>query len=168
MSYWLVPLLQEKMSSLTRHTSPEDIIDWAQVRETCEKEEYRWTPSMSHSSLANKFIVDPNDGGRRFYSVKVAPQFKPTDPVPDLAPKYKYMRDILDYSISLWAKSRAKWEDSWDRSQPVIEVEKIPFRRNLLASIENDEAEAKFNKTAFVCPQPLKISAVSIFSTFKL
>jgi endoribonuclease Dicer len=161
MSYWLVPLIAEKIKSLTPFEHPDSLIDWEQVNEVCEKKEYRWTPEMSNDFLADKYIVDPNDGGRRFYSKGVVSHLKPTDPVPDAAPRYKYMTDILDYSISLWAKSRAKWADVWDRSQPVMEVEKIPFRRNFLAHVEKDEEEVKWNPTAYVCPQPLRIAALS-------
>lgn len=160
MGYWLVPLRSDRTNSFVPTSNPKDLIDWEQIHEICEKDEYRWTSIMSNDFLANKYIVDPNDGGRRFYSVGVVSHLKAEDPVPDLAPKYKYMKNILDYSVSLWAKSRAKFEDKWDRSQPVVEVEKIPFRRNLLAVVEQDEDEVKWNPKAFICPQPLKISAV--------
>lgn len=162
MSYWLVPLKSKTMTSITTFEDPEGLIDWVQIHKVCEKEEYKWSQNMSHEALADKYIVDPNDGGRRFYSIAVAPHLKPVDPVPNLAPKYKYMANILDYSISLWTKSRAKLENTWDRDQPVLEVDKIPFRRNFLAHVEKDEDQVKWNPKAFVCPQPLKISTVSM------
>jgi endoribonuclease Dicer len=162
MSYWLVPIQSDKTSSIGPHTDPESIIDWDQVNEACRSPEYRWTSAMSNDFLKDKYIVDPNDGGRRFYSICVAPNLKADDPVPNTAPRYKYMDSILEYSISLWAKSRVKWKDVWDHSQPVLEVEKIPFRRNHLARVEQDEDEVKTNMMTFVCPQPMRISTVSV------
>lgn len=163
MTYWLVPLRAELKTPVAPAESPEHLIDWEQVREIAAKNEYRWSPAMSNDFLANKYIVDLNDGGRRFYSKAVAPQYKATDPVPRSAPTYKYMDSILEYSVSLWAKSRVKWKDVWNQDQPVVEVEKIPFRRNFLAHVEKDEeAEARWNPIAYVCPQPLKISALTI------
>lgn len=164
MSYWLVPLRTDRTASVTPFDNPEYLIDWDQVNEVCEKKEYRWSDKMSHDLLADKYFVDTHDGGRRFYSLHVAPHLKATDPVPDTAPKYRYMENILDYSISLFKNSRAKWAHAWDREQPVVEVEKIPFRRNLLARVETDEHEVKFKPKAYVCPQPFKISAVSLQS----
>lgn len=161
MSYWLVPLRTDRVVLASDSANPEDFIDWEQVYEICVKQEYRWNREMPNEFLADKYIVDPNDGGRRFYSVGVVPDLKPQSPVPGGAPKYRHMASILDYSVSLWQKSRVKWEHAWDESQPVVEVTKIPFRRNLLAHVERDEEEVKFNPRAFVCPQPLRISAVS-------
>ncbi|KAF2188185.1 hypothetical protein K469DRAFT_660734 [Zopfia rhizophila CBS 207.26] len=160
MSYWLVPVRANKTASISPALkNPSDLIDWEQVHEICEKEEYRWNREMPNEFLANKYIVDNWDGGRRFYSVGVNPNLKPQDPVPDFAPRHKYMADILNYSVSLWTKSRER--KVWDQSQPVIEVEKIPFRRNLLASVEQDEDTVQMNPKTYVCPEPLRISALT-------
>ncbi|KAF2796271.1 hypothetical protein K505DRAFT_415880 [Melanomma pulvis-pyrius CBS 109.77] len=159
MTYWLVPIKPEKSASISSLDNPEDVMDWAQIREVCEKDEYRWNPEMPPEFLADKYIVDNWDGGRRFYSIGVAPQFKAQDPVPSDAPKHKFMADILDYSVSLWSKSRSKCV--WNPSQPVMEVEKIPFRRNFLAAVEKDEDEVIATPRTFVCPEPLRISALT-------
>jgi endoribonuclease Dicer len=160
MSYWMVPLKSVHFGSITPQSVPESLIDWEQVNEICERGEYRWTPEMSNDFLADRYIVDPHDGGRRFFSIGVVPHLKPDSPVPVEAPKNKYMNNILDYSISLWTKSRARAESIWNLYQPVIEVEKIPFRRNFLAQVETDEKECVMQLKAYVCPEPLRISAV--------
>ena len=69
------------------------------------------------------------------------------------------MNSILDYTDSKWAKSRDLAR--WDQSQPVLEVEKIPFRRNHLARVEDKEQKEFADLKTYVCPQPLRISNVS-------
>ncbi|KAF2703350.1 dicer-like protein 1 [Pleomassaria siparia CBS 279.74] len=159
MTYWLIPIKSGISAPVTTSDNPNDLMDWAQIHEVCEKDEYIWNREMTADFLADKYIVDKWDGGRRFYSIGVAPQYKPHDPVPKSVPKHKYMADILDYSVSLWSKQRAT--RVWDPSQPVMEVEKIPFRRNLLATVEKDETEVITVPRAFVCPEPLRISALT-------
>jgi endoribonuclease Dicer len=165
MTYWLVPIRPEKSTTLTALDNPDDVMDWAQIREVCEIDEYQWQPDMAAEFLTDKYIVDNWDGGRRFYSIGVAPQYKAQSPVPRDVPKHKYMADILDYSVSLWSKSRGKCV--WNLFQPVIEVEKIPFRRNFLAAVEKDEDEVIAMHRTFVCPEPLRISAVSSLNPFE-
>ncbi|KAF2873406.1 dicer-like protein-like protein 1 [Massariosphaeria phaeospora] len=160
MWFWLVPIRTDSIMSPS--TNPEHLIDMEQVKYVCENGEYRWTRETSHDALADRYIVDRGDGGRRFYSVKVVPDLKVDDPIPGFAPKYKSYNDsILDYSCSLWKSARTHRMPMYDRSQPVFEAEKIPFRRNLLAAVENDEDEAKVNWKAYLCPEPFKISALS-------
>ncbi|ORY16739.1 hypothetical protein BCR34DRAFT_531207 [Clohesyomyces aquaticus] len=160
MTYWLVPILSEKVTSLTpEFGNPEVLIDWVQVDKVVNKQEYIWTPDMPNEFLADKYLVDRGDGGRRFWTVGVAPHLKPRDQVPGFAPRYKHMSSILEYSNSCYGKNR--YRKTWDESQPVVEVEKIPFRRNLLGHVEKDEDEVKMNMKAYVCPQLLKISALT-------
>ncbi|KAF2019946.1 endoribonuclease dcr-1 [Aaosphaeria arxii CBS 175.79] len=160
MSYWLVPL-HTNASASASSSNPRDLIDWEQITEINQNERYLWTSDMAHDFLKDRYFVDPHDGGRRFYSVAVRPGAKALDPVPDFAPSHKWTDSILDYSVSLWRKNRAAHMSQMDLSQPVVEVEKIPFRRNLLATVEDDEADVKTKATAYVCPQPMLISTLS-------
>ncbi|KAJ4296913.1 Dicer-like protein 1 [Kalmusia sp. IMI 367209] len=138
MYYWQVPIrrLEQQVAS---SADPADLIDMEQVRCVCIKPEHRWTPTMHVTELANKYIVDRGSGGRRFYSIGVMPDMKPLDPVPDNVPSFRYSKNILDYSVSLWKNSREK--AVWDLSQPVVQVEKIPHRRNQLAVVDNKDEE---------------------------
>jgi endoribonuclease Dicer len=70
------------------------------------------------------------------------------------------MDSILDYSDSKWAKSRDI--SRWNQSQPVLEVEKIPFRRNHLARVEEKEKGELDDLKTYICPEPLHVSNVSI------
>lgn len=69
------------------------------------------------------------------------------------------MNSIMDYSDSTWSRSRNL--SKWNPIQPVLEVEKIPFRRNHLACVEDKEKGELDNLKAYICPEPFQISNVS-------
>ncbi|KAF2645254.1 hypothetical protein P280DRAFT_389329 [Massarina eburnea CBS 473.64] len=161
MPYWQVPIRLDRVNSLTTSSKPEDVIDMDQVRKVCNQREHRWTHDSTAEDLADMYFVDRGNGGRRFYSIGMAPGLKALDPVPSTAPAYRYCKNILDYSVSLWKTARER--AVWDETQPVVEVEKIPFRRNFLAAVESkEESEIRGNNIAYVCPEPFRISTVSI------
>jgi endoribonuclease Dicer len=166
MTYWLVPAQPGRTAGITSVSSLEDLIDMDQVLDICNPTETRtqWTPEMKDEYLIDKYIVDKFSGGRRFYSKALAPHLKSHDPVPASAiaaePTRKHKESILDWSNSLWSKSRGKV--TWNPDQPVIEVERIPFRRNFLAAMEHNEKESEGSLNIYVCPQPLKISMVRV------
>jgi endoribonuclease Dicer len=121
-----------------------------------------WQLGTPNEEILDKYIVDPMNGGRRFYSERVATHLTPQDPVPAHIPRQnqKFMDTILDYSDSKWLRSRNI--DKWHKNQPVLEVEKIPFRRNHLAHVEDKETEVLGNLKTVICPEPMRISNVSI------
>lgn len=167
MSYWIVPVRQNMLSMPGLSTKLEQIVDLEQVRQVCNKPIWQWTPKTKDEDLLDKYIVDPMNGGRRFYSNCLAPHLKPQDPVPSHIPRQnqKFMDSILDYSDSRWLRSRDI--STWNQSQPVLEVEKIPFRRNHLALVENKEREVFDSLKTYICPQPMRISNVSSIVLFK-
>ncbi|KAK7188191.1 hypothetical protein DPSP01_001735 [Paraphaeosphaeria sporulosa] len=163
MYYWQVPLRHPE-APVTTSTDPEDVIDMVQVCSVCDKPEHRWTPEMPPEVLPDKYIVDRGAGGRRFYSIRVMPDMKPLDPVPENVPAWKWNDNVLDYSVSLWKRDRAR--RVWDVNQPVMQVEKIGHRRNWLAVVDtkDDEEvkEIKGNNITYLCPEPLRISALHV------
>jgi endoribonuclease Dicer len=162
MSYWVVPLLSAQTSSLPSVTMLDQILDMGQICKVYEKPKWTWTPNTKPEDLIDQYFVDPMNGGRRYYSNCLATHLKPHDPVPKDLPRsgQKFMASILDYSDSRWAKSRDI--SRWNPSQPVLEVEKIPFRRNHLACIEDKEKGELANIRTYICPEPLHVSQVSI------
>ncbi|KZF23112.1 hypothetical protein L228DRAFT_219379 [Xylona heveae TC161] len=154
-SYWLSPI--HKDMDINEHiTSPADLLDMQTIEAVFEKEELEWTPETPDSFLENRFLVDRWDGGRRFFSICVDPTMQPQDPVPpDTAPG-KYMENILDYSVSLFKKSRARAK--WIEKQPVILADKVVYRRNWLDAITTEEQSIKTK--CYVCPEPLKFSVL--------
>ncbi|KAI5363134.1 putative ribonuclease III domain, helicase, dicer dimerization domain-containing protein [Septoria linicola] len=162
LSYWMAPVrvsLDATETSLEaeQRMGPIAAIDWHLLDEVHVNDEYRWTPETPHDRYINKFIVDKFDGSRKFFSKGVDPSLKQTDPIPADAAKGKHSESILAYSVSLWKKSRAKI--LWAPNQPVIEAELAILRRNMLAPAEKKEIEGITK--AYVCPEPLKVSALT-------
>ena len=156
MSYWLAPIDPSLTGSLMSCLS-ETLIDWEVLNAVRDNEEFKWTPETPNSVIENKYLVDRWSGARRFFSKKVVPGLKPKDPIREDAPKTsKTVADsILDYTVSLFSKSRAR--ATWNLEQPVLLVQVVEHRRNLLDELSVDE---KRNDIAHVCPEPLRISAV--------
>ncbi|KAI9877073.1 MAG: Dicer-like protein 1 [Pleopsidium flavum] len=155
MSYWLAPVLGGRLIGL-HDPFPEKLIDWEMLDFVHDNEQLEWTIDTPHSFLADKFLVDRWDGGRRYFSVGIAPELKALDAVPpDTAPS-KHMKNILDYTVSLYAKSRAR--ATWRHDQPVILTQRVLHRRNWLDEIT--EKEKVLRNKSYVCPEPLKFSAL--------
>ena len=161
MSYWLAPIIGHR-DICQGEQFPESLIDWTAIKTVYEREELGWDATKPHSYLANRYFVDKWDGGRRFFSVEVMPGLHPDDPVPDDVgnhknSKSKNSKSILEYSVSLFKKSREKAH--WLKTQPVVLAHSIPYRLNWLEDFSENEKEQ--NTTSYVCPEPLLISAVS-------
>lgn len=119
---------------------------------------------MPTEQLLNRYLTDPWDGGRKYFSHAIASSLRPQDPVPsDAAPSKttKFGNNILDYTLSLTRESRKRHAATWCLDQPVITAEKVLHRLNLLD--EHSENEKNVNTKAYICPQPLHISAVSVY-----
>ncbi|KAG9625775.1 dicer-like protein, partial [Aureobasidium melanogenum] len=160
MSYWLVPFDQSAQLVDTQDT-PFQLIDWATLNYLCENSKgIQWSLNMSDSLLVDKFFIDPWDGGRRFFSTRVATEYKPSDPVPEGCAASRRQADIINYTVSLWRRTRETKKTSWNLEQPVLEAEKILHRRNMLAEPTAKEAQDASKVRSFICPEPLIISAL--------
>lgn len=163
-SYWVVPVLTSQLSSVSSVTSLDQILDVEQIRKVCKEPTWKWTPKTKSEDLLDRYFIDPMNGGRRYYSNGLATHLKPQDPPSRGLPRseQKFMATILDYSDSRWAKSRDI--SKWHASQPVLEVEKIPFRRNHLACVEDKEKGELDDLKTYICPEPLHVSNVRMQS----
>ncbi len=158
MSYWIAPIVDSWSISRERDP-PNELIDWAVLARVSQYLETPWTVDTPHVELIDRYLVDKWTGGNRFYSLKIMSGLKPTDPVPEGTAKAKHMDSIINYTTSyLYKNSRLKAK--WEENQPVILAHKILHRLNLLDEIT--EKEKGVNTTAYLCPQPLRISAVSL------
>ncbi|KAF2719135.1 dsRNA-specific nuclease [Polychaeton citri CBS 116435] len=156
LSYWLAPVISSHSVSSLSQQRIEAIIDWTTVEKTADLESFKWTTSVPSSDLVNKFIIDPWDGGRKFFSTSINSDLAPSDPVPQDCATHKWNANILDYSCSMYKNTRMKM--TWTLQQPVIEAEKVVARRNMLAI--PDLKEQKQRTRATLCPEPLRISTI--------
>ena len=159
MSYWLAPIVDSWETS-RGHDPPGELIDWAVLAHVSQYTDTPWTVDTPHAELIDRYLIDRWTGGNRFYSLEIKPDLKPSDPVPEGTAKAKHMDSIINYTTSYLYKNsklKAKWEDD----QPVILAHKILHRLNLLDEIT--EKERGVNNTAYLCPQPLKFSAVGLW-----
>ena len=153
MSYWLAPIVPQWRSS-----TDEDIVDWPTLKKVFDNPEgFKWSIDAPAEYYVNRYVVDRWDGSRRFYSLAIEPELHARDPLPDGAVKHRFMKDILDYSVSLFNVSRQK--AAWDEGQPVVRARQLLQRINWLDDFT--QKQDKVNTKAWLCLQPMLISAVS-------
>jgi endoribonuclease Dicer len=163
MSYWLAPVVPGWMHYITK-LNPKMLIDWTTVKFVHQnQEEFIWTPDTPHDKLLDRFVVDRFLGSRRFYSEAVETTLRPRDPIPEGSVRNKnkkFRKDILDHSVSLWSNSRKS--QVFHEDQPVMKMYQIPTRRNFLDKMTEDDKkdDQKNQTTCYVCPEPLRFSAV--------
>ena len=157
MSYWLAPIVSSWETSRVCD-SPDELIDWTVLAHVSKNVETPWTVNTPHAEIIDRYLIDKWTGANRFYSLEIKSDLKPSDPVPEGTAKAKDMSSIIGYTISYLYKN-SKQKLTWEDNQPVILAHKILHRLNLLDEIT--EKEKGVNTTAYLCPQPLKISAVS-------
>lgn len=156
MSYWLAPIVD--CWKLSRACDPPDeLIDWTVLARVSKCSETPWAVDTPHVDIVDRYLVDRWTGANRFYSLEIMTDLKPSDPVPEGTAKAKDMGSIINYTTSYLYKN-SKQKMKWEEDQPVILAHKILHRLNLLDQIT--EKEKGVNTTAYLCPQPLKISAV--------
>lgn len=162
MPYFLVPLHLQCETPLEGHHIPAGLVAWDILDFVFEHKSVELDFEAPSSWYADKFIIDPYDGSRKFYTVSKSEGYKPRDPVPPGAATRKDARrrsdNIMEFSCSLWAKARAR--AVFKEEQPVIEAQEIGFRRNFL-----DDSVVKSNrnsdsKRCFIILEPLLISAL--------
>lgn len=163
LSYWLAPVaskangpLDSRLAMMTLGGEPHSYLDWSVLDSVFSKREHKWSPEMPPDFLVGRFLVDRWDGARKFYSTAICSEMRPQDPVPEDAAKSKHNEDILGYSVSLWKQARAR--ATWNPDQPVIAAEKLLQRRNILST--PDAKEVSLRTKAWLCPEPLLISAL--------
>ena len=169
MPYFLAPVKQHGVFGGS--SEPRDLIAWDDLKaiegyqtEWGEKpwEVMKWKHEPEEF-FKDKYILDPFDGSRKFWTVGVAPQYKALDPIPKgtvlrKGPRRDLLnKNIMEYSCSLWAKARER--RTFDENQRVFEAECISLKRNLLD--ESDASEVEPPKKCFLILEPLKVSPVS-------
>ncbi len=170
MPYFLAPCAEGHDFPYHPGLDATTILDWVTVSHVHQTTQIPYSGNEPDTFFQEKYIWDPYDGSRKFFLRGVRRDLKPRDPVPDGIPLPKqriwlsegFSRDILNYSVSLWSKARAR--RTFREEQPVVEAELVSLRRNLLDDRVEDE-ELRLDK-CFLILEPLKISAVSIRPCF--
>ncbi|KAH8808722.1 hypothetical protein F5884DRAFT_793130 [Xylogone sp. PMI_703] len=162
MPYFIVPI--KSNIEISANSSAIELIDWGAIK-LVDKYEVGphfvglpWDKNTPDAFFENKFVSDPFDGSRKFWTIGVSHKFKPLDPVPqNTAPRPGTRRNndnIMEYSCSLWEKARAR--RTFRDDQPVVECELVSLRRNLLD--EFDIIEDETPKKCYIIMEPMKIS----------
>lgn len=155
MSYWMVPLLDDVNFPETMLSDPSRAIDMKLLQSMHGEDPLKWQPGMTNEDLVNKFLIDPWDGGRRFFSLSISPKLTPFEKIPpNVAPGPRGASNIVEYSTGLFRASKAR--RTWNEDQPVVYAEKVLHRLNTLAT--PNEQEQKSVTKCFLCPEPLDIS----------
>ncbi|KAF4555624.1 Dicer-like protein [Elsinoe fawcettii] len=154
MSYWIAPA----KTVTDERAILESKVDWDLLEQICGGDDPRWTSEMEPSGLVDRFLVDPFDGGKRYFTKSLVTTMKACDPNPDYVKEEGHSPSVIETTVSLWKKSRLK--ASWDPDQPVLEAERLLHRRNMLAEVIDKELEGKAK--CYVCPQPLRISRIPV------
>ncbi|CAJ2514152.1 Uu.00g022710.m01.CDS01 [Anthostomella pinea] len=167
MPYFLAPLIHPHdfdYESIT--VDPHTIIDWqciSMVQNTPDDIDWENKPE---EVFEDKFVRDPHDGSRKFYTLGRRRDLKPTDPQLPGLPKGQHKKkahhqetpdDIWNFSVSLWSKSRTKITIRHDL--PVVEAVYIPLRRNLLD--EFDVAD-EVQRRCYLVFATLKLSSLPV------
>ncbi|KAI0387728.1 hypothetical protein F5Y04DRAFT_10394 [Hypomontagnella monticulosa] len=166
MPYFLAPL--KHSHDFDFHGTVNDaraLIDWECLSMIQNTEKYLAWEGQPDEFVKERFVIDPHDGSRKFYTIRRRQDLKPTDPEPPGLPKSQSNRkarreaskDIWNFSISLWSKSRAKLAVRHD--MPVVEAEYIPLRRNLLDELDKSE---NVERKCFLIFETLKLSVLPV------
>ena len=152
MSYWLAPVLPN-----WRSQEDDMFIDWHVIDEVTHSQGISWNVQDSPEKYVNRYLIDRWNGGQRYYSISVEPNMRGNDPVPPEATTHRFMDSVINYTVSLFSKSRNR--ATWTEEQPVLRAHQLLHRLNWLDDFT--ESEHSVNTKAWVCIEPLQISAVS-------
>lgn len=159
MTYWLAPArLNSNYRDMSEAVDPRQLLDISIIQYVQQNSEIRWSFDMPPSEVENRFLFDKWDGRYRYFTSTVEPTLRPSDPPPATMAKRKHMENIMNYCLSLFKNSRSKFLGECDWKQPVVRAELVRLRRNLLDRATEQE---RGEETAYyICPEPLRISAV--------
>lgn len=157
MPYWLVPASGD-IGKFRDDIELLDVIDWDTIRFVALNDKLDRS-SISSEESVGRFVYDQWDGKYRYFLTSINTSVCPSDPPPPFLPRRRYMKNIMEYGLSLYRKGRITFLAACDWSQDVFNAEIIPLRRNLLDKISDSEKEME--KRVVLCLETQVISAVS-------
>ncbi|KAF7591232.1 Dicer-like protein 1 [Aspergillus hancockii] len=153
--YWIGPA-RTNMSVKT--TVLESLTDWELLHFVHENEEVPFSEIASPNELVGRFVFDKWDGRYRYFTIAVDNALHPSNPPPSFVPRRRFMESIMSYSLSGSKNARAGFLSKCNWNQPVLQVELVRLRRNLLDKMT--DAEKEVETRSVVCIEPLKISTI--------
>ncbi|PGH26986.1 hypothetical protein AJ80_01370 [Polytolypa hystricis UAMH7299] len=157
MSYWLAPLKPQTYEGAS-YANLREAVDWEILRFVAQNEELCWSKDKPANFLADRFLYDKWSGKYRYFTSDALPDVRASDPPPSGVGRRRHMDSIMSYCLSLFKKGREKFLDTCDWDQPVVRAELVGLRRNLLDRMaEQDKVD---DATYYICPEPLRISAI--------
>ncbi|KAI1420974.1 hypothetical protein F5Y12DRAFT_790634 [Xylaria sp. FL1777] len=163
MPYFFAPLVHWHDSEhLVSGEDPRKIINWDCIHKIKKGPAHIEWENQPESVFDERFVTDPYDGSRKFYTIRRRPDLSPTDPQLPALPRSRRQKgpatDIWSSNVtSLWGKSRCKLIRR--EYLPVIEAEYIPLRRNLLDKYDNT---GNIQRRCFLVFQTLQISVLPV------
>ncbi|KAI1134348.1 hypothetical protein F5Y05DRAFT_398412 [Hypoxylon sp. FL0543] len=166
MPYFLAPLIHTHHFDFSSATDDiRAVIDWDCLTMLQNAARYLDLENQPDEFFKERFVIDPHDGSRKFYTVQRRKDLKPTDPQLPGLPKRQggkkgertAPKDIWNFSISLWSRARAKLTVRDDL--PVIEADYIPLRRNLLDELDRPEVA---RTKCYLVFETLKLSVLPV------
>lgn len=169
--YFLAPSTKQRDNSCTNEVESQfsenacaqpAMIDWNLMETVGIDETPVSTICTSPHNFEKRFVFDPWDGSRKFFTGMVNKEYRPFDPVPSDAPVPKsrsYQRveqNIAEYSNSLTLPSRQRV--IWNSEQPVFDAELLPLRRDLFR--EPQHGDVASSRSCCIILEPLNISTV--------
>ncbi|KAI0132078.1 hypothetical protein BJ170DRAFT_612321 [Xylariales sp. AK1849] len=164
--YYFAPLTKHHTYTFDSHCDLSTLVDWDCVTmvHTTSSLDGIDLEGQPTQVFKDRFVTDPHDGSRKFYSIGYQDGLKPSDPeIPGVKgmssskSRRNAPNDIWNYSVSMWSKSRSRIKVRDDL--PVVEAEYIPLRRNLLDEFETPETEKNHCYIVFAT---LKISSLPV------
>ncbi|KAI0458634.1 hypothetical protein F5B21DRAFT_528373 [Xylaria acuta] len=143
------------------------IIDWNCILKVQNTPGYVEWENQSEHVFDDKFVIDPYDGSRKFYTKHWRPDLRPTDPQLPGLPRSRRSKEpkARKAPLDIWSSSVSSlWQNTRNHTTrrddlPVIEAEYIPLRRNLLDQFDiADEVERR----CFLVFQVFKISVLPV------
>ncbi|KAE8376362.1 ATP-dependent helicase dcl1 [Aspergillus bertholletiae] len=153
--YWIAPTGPKESKKANDLKS---LTDWKLLLLVHKTEEIPFAQHASLESLVNRFVFDPWDGRYRYFTVAIDNTLRPSDPPPPFLPRRKFMENIMSYSLSGSKNARSGFLSRCNWDQPVLEVELVRLRRNLLDKMTS--MEKNLETKCFVCIEPLRISTI--------
>lgn len=156
MSWWVVPIVSYNSLEEVQTASPARLIDWELLREATLYKPFGWTPTIDDHILLNKYLINPNSGALRFFTIQIVRGVSPFDNVPGKPNGKKAHESIINWSSGLFKNSAQR--RFWNTNQPVLSAEKISHRMDFFSPATEDQNLDSGD--CLICPEPLLVSRV--------